>query len=257
MSGIIGREGGAYPPHLYDQGVFKFGYNDDVDTGTVPEEVWGPGGIITWPNAQAVPSIVSDDAADAAAGAGAQTLFIQGVNDQFDFTFETLALNGLTPVAPANEYLFIDRMFVASHGADPGVSNVGTITATIGGLVVAQIEAGAGQTLGALYTVPNAINPNESARLLSASATVGRQAAAFARVRLITQEQVNGINSGAYRTQADFHLHSQGSSAAESLRWEVLPLSLSAGTRIWMRVIEVSANNVAVSGIFQIGWWRG
>lgn len=78
--------------------------------------------------------------------AGAWTLTVEGLDGNYLEQSETVNLNGQTPVALTNTYIFVQRMFIATAGT--GGVNEGTITARIA-------SAGATQ-------LTMAINDNES-----------------------------------------------------------------------------------------------
>lgn len=131
----------------------KFGRNTDIDTGT--EDVWDGGGTWVWPTAARVHNIASSSANDASpAGTGARTLLISGLDTNFAEISETITMNGTSNVATSNSYIIIFRMKVVTAGS--GRVNAGTITATAqtDSTVTAQIGAGNGQTLMAIWQVP-------------------------------------------------------------------------------------------------------
>jgi autotransporter-associated beta strand protein len=72
--------------------VTVFGYNPDVDT--TEESIWPDGGTIPHPTVASVLSIVSTNAADDSAGTGARTVYIEGVNDNYEIVHETVTLDG-------------------------------------------------------------------------------------------------------------------------------------------------------------------
>jgi len=108
--------------------VLIFGYNADVDTSE--ESVWPAGGTIPHPTAASVLKISSSDANDTAAGTGARTVFIEGVNGSYNVVSDTVVLNGQTAVNTTNEYLYVNRFFVLTVG--PGGQNAGDINAGTG-----------------------------------------------------------------------------------------------------------------------------
>lgn len=131
----------------------KFGRNPDVDTGAF-EDVWSGGSTWVQPTAARKHAIASTNAADAAAGTGAQTVKIFGLDANYLEQSETVTMNGSTAVNTVNSYIMIHRMSVETAGT--GETNAGTITATAetDGTVTAQIDIGEGQTLMAIYQVP-------------------------------------------------------------------------------------------------------
>ena len=78
--------------------VNKFGRNTDVDSAAA-EDVWDGGGIWVAPTAARVHNLVSADAADDAAGTGAQTVLVTGLDGTWTETSETVTMDGITPVA--------------------------------------------------------------------------------------------------------------------------------------------------------------
>jgi hypothetical protein len=137
--------------------LFKFGINGDV--GTSVETVWAQGGTYVYPAAATVMKISSSSANDAAAGTGARTISISGLDANYDEISETVILNGQTEVNTVNSYLRISRMFVATAGS--GATAVGTIYAGTGTVtsgvpanIFGMIAINANQTQMAFWTVP-------------------------------------------------------------------------------------------------------
>jgi len=132
----------------------KFGENPDVDTGTVPEDMWDYGGVWVAPTTSRVHALVSSSASDSSGGGGAETIIVEGLDASYIFQSETVAMNGTTPVNTVNSYTMIHRMYVEVDAAN--ALNVGNITATaaVDGTVTAHIAAGNGQTLMAIYQIP-------------------------------------------------------------------------------------------------------
>ena len=113
--------------------VIVFGYNPDVDTSE--ETIWPDGGLIPHPTVASVLKISSSSADDASAGTGARTVFIEGVDGNFNVVSETVILNGQTAVNTTNSYLYVNSFYVAtvgSGGANAGNINAGTGTVTSG-----------------------------------------------------------------------------------------------------------------------------
>lgn len=132
--------------------VNKFGRNPDIDVGT--EDIWSQGGTWVAPTTARVHALVSSDAADTAAGTGARTLSVNGLNGSYVDTTETVTLNGVTPVNTVNSYTIIHRMIVLTAGS--GATNAGTLTATAAtdATVTAAIIIGKAQTQLAIYQIP-------------------------------------------------------------------------------------------------------
>lgn len=130
--------------------VTVFGYNADVDTSE--ESVWPDGGTVPHPTVASVLDIVSTDAADAAAGTGARTVFIEGLDGDYNVVSETVTLNGTTNVSTVEEYLYINQFYVVTAGS--GGANAGTITAKLSTTLYDLIAIGYNQRTTAHYCVP-------------------------------------------------------------------------------------------------------
>jgi hypothetical protein len=137
--------------------LYQFGINGDV--GTSVETVWAQGGTYAYPAAATVMKISSSSADDAAAGTGARTISIAGLDADYNEISETVILNGQTAVNTVNSYLRISRMFVVTAGS--GATAVGTIYAGTGTVtsgvpanIFGMVAIGANQTQMAFWTVP-------------------------------------------------------------------------------------------------------
>ena len=133
--------------------IREFGSNLDVDSGAAELVApWG-GSLVVVTNAETL-DIVSDSANDTNGGTGANSIFIDGIDTNYDRITETINLNGLTAVTTANSYRFINYITVELSGS--AQSNVGTITATFNttGNIGGQILPGRGTTTQAMYQIP-------------------------------------------------------------------------------------------------------
>lgn len=137
--------------------VNKFGYNSDIDTGTVPEDIWDGGGAYTgFPSSTLETiSVLSSSADDASAGSGARTVRLIGLDSDYNVISETVTLNGTNAVATTQQFR---RMHTAStQSAGLGGVNAGTITfrhTTTTSNVFAIMQIGKNQTYVSAYTVP-------------------------------------------------------------------------------------------------------
>lgn len=134
--------------------INKFGRNPDIDTATTPETVWSNGGMWVGPTAARIHDIVSDNAGDAAAGTGARTIRLTGLDGNFDRITEDLTLNGLVNVPTALSYRRIYRMKILTAGANRDNDGAISATAQVDGTVTNHMSAGQGQSHLAVYTVP-------------------------------------------------------------------------------------------------------
>jgi hypothetical protein len=113
--------------------VSVFGYNPDVDTSE--ETVWPDGGTIPHPTTASVLSISSSSANDTSAGTGARTVYVEGLDGDYNVVSETVILNGQTAVSTVEEYLYVNAFYVitaGSGGQNAGNINAGTGTVTAG-----------------------------------------------------------------------------------------------------------------------------
>jgi hypothetical protein len=126
--------------------------------GTTQATVWNPGGIYVYPSTAQVMVVASTSANDAAAGTGARTVVVQGLDANYNQIQETVTLNGQTGVNTTNSFLRVTHMYVATAGtglAAAGTISVGTGTVTAGVPAVVYLnylkQSGA---TSAIWTVP-------------------------------------------------------------------------------------------------------
>ena len=137
--------------------IIIFGYNPDVDTSE--ESVWPDGGTVPHPTVASVLKISSSDAADTSAGTGARTVFIGGLDGDYNVVTETVTLDGQTAVNTTNSYLYVNTFYVVtvgSGGANAGNINAGTgvVTAGVPAVLYDIIAIGYNNRTTAHYCVP-------------------------------------------------------------------------------------------------------
>jgi len=132
--------------------VHKFGANFDIDNSSEPESVWTGGGLYPWSafDTAGVLVVTSDDTDDDVGQSGATEIIVEGLDDNYESVSETFAMDGTSNVTGTETFKRVFRAYVSA-----GNTNVGNITISRGGTVVAQIDADLGQTLMAIYTVPS------------------------------------------------------------------------------------------------------
>jgi hypothetical protein len=138
--------------------VNVYGRNFDIDTGSVPEDLWNGGGLYTgFPvtgSAETL-SIVSSSTDDDSAGTGARTLKIHGLNSDYEEINETVTLDGTTPVTTVATFWRVFYAEVLTAGS--GGFNAGTITAnhsTTTANVFFVMPVGRNRSNIAVYTIP-------------------------------------------------------------------------------------------------------
>ncbi len=234
--------------------IFKFGLNPDIDSGSVPEDIWPIGGQLQ--DEKIVPPItfVSTDAQDTAAGNGMRELFVQGIDDNGNYKESTHATNGLTSVNIGN-YLFINRAFGTKWG--PNRRNIGNINFTDSAgtpQTLAQIPVstlvtgfGLGQTLQAIYCVPLDFGPM---RIIQRWAAVGKQQATQAAIIISFNQHGVLVPESGFTTSSTIETNTQGSSFLNQdtrLNLVVDPLTI-----VRLTVAEVTTTNTRISGGFSL-----
>lgn len=129
---------GNIPGHTYRN---VRGHSHSV--GTVDQEISALNtlGFGNWPSAAAGVVIVSDDAQDNAAGTGARSIIIRGLDDvggEWVAATATVIPTGVTPTAAtAQTFIRINEIEVVTAGS--GLTNAGVITASISGADIMEI----------------------------------------------------------------------------------------------------------------------
>lgn len=132
--------------------VHKFGRNTAPANG-VEETVWDGSTLYPWSTWDAGADTVY--LKSSATGDESKTIFIQGLDANFNLQSETVTLDAADStvgVASANTYVRLFRMY--NTGSVPFVGNVGAHYASAAGTLVARVLIGQEQTLMAVYTVP-------------------------------------------------------------------------------------------------------
>ena len=137
--------------------IFKFGFNGDVN-GT-EETIWDQGGVYSYPASAIQIKVSSTSANDTAAGTGARTVTVAGLDENYHEAEETVSLNGQTEVLTDTTFIRVFRAFVETAGSsgtaagDIYMGN-GVVSGGVPATVYAKISLGENQTLMALWTVP-------------------------------------------------------------------------------------------------------
>jgi hypothetical protein len=195
---------GQIPGHRVVQ---VFGYNGDVDQ--TEESVWPNGGVVPHPVAASVLKISSSSASDTAAGTGARTVYIGGVDGDFDEVGETVTLNGQTAVNTINSYKYVNYLYVATAGTgakNAGDINVGTGTVTSGvpAVLYDMIAVGFNQRTTAHFCVP----AGHTGFMTSGVITVGQESGSSAITSFLKQHGPDEIlRVGAITTMNNGSVH--------------------------------------------------
>lgn len=149
--------------YLFDAGMSRIpgarrviasGVNPDIDTATVPEDIWYAGGLYPLPLTAASLEVLSSSANDAAAGTGMRTAVVSGLDINYAEISETVTLNGTNVIALSGSYLRINSFVIATAGSGRVNAGIVTIREAGAGQTRAQMRAGYGIARQAVYTVP-------------------------------------------------------------------------------------------------------
>lgn len=161
---------------------------------------------------QITSSSTADDGTPEGAGAGAQAVRIWGLTSwSADEVSEDVTLNGTANVATANSYVIIHRMKVIEVGSTYNL-NVGNITATADtdGTVTAQISAGNGQTLMAIYGIPSTQTAYMTCYYFNSHDSANPGTATEADFSLLINERPD-LNETVFLNKSNIGLNSVGS----------------------------------------------
>jgi hypothetical protein len=134
-----------------------YGLNPDVDSGTVPENIWPPGGLFTYPEtAQRVRVAAGGNAADTLAGAGAQKVWVEGLDENWDIITETLETAGASASSYTTQSFLRILDFKVLQTGTYHENNTGDVVLQDEGAgdTWAQISAGAGRAWHGFFSVP-------------------------------------------------------------------------------------------------------
>jgi hypothetical protein len=223
--------GGSIPDRFT---VNKFGKNPDVDTATVPEDLWEVGGVYPFQSANQEIEVVVD-AGDAGKKIRYQGMYKSG-SDYLPFDLEFTAVTGTTVLS--QEALIIYRSQVVAGG-----TNTANIDFQIsgGGSVLARISAGSGQTLMAIWAGVT----TQTAFVSSGFASMTRSVTSGqAQIRLVKR-----LVDGTEQTKLTFDISNL---SGEHFVYEGAGLEIKAGEYVYLQCTSVSANDTSISGYFNV-----
>jgi hypothetical protein len=217
--------------------ISVFGHNADVDAA---EDIWDPGGDWVAPTSAQTLSIVL--------GTGVRTVSISGLDANWNRIHETVTLNGVTAVSTTKSYIRVFHFHGLTFGS--GGTNAGNITATASSdaTVQAQITAGEGHNLAALYTIPT----GKTGYIIGAGGALNKEgsvAGGSVELRLVTRANADQADAGWLTSWAG-GLSLTGASTVHFVRQAYIPVP--ARTDIRVRAIEPSTTNMDVSAWLDI-----
>jgi hypothetical protein len=181
------------------------------------------------------------------ASTGASVIHVYGLDSNFDELEEFVITNGINNVATSSTYWRIYRMHI-DGAASRVTNNVGNITATaqVDGTVTAQITIGLGQTLMAIYTIPN----NKTGFMTSFSSSIFKSAVGALANMTLRQTKFAGPNGAGSIVE---HYCSLATDGTSSFTRPFLPYKVfEERTDIWVRCETASANTTQITGAFDI-----
>lgn len=140
---------------LYHQTrVTALGHNPSIDIAGAPADVWEGGGAYPFQAAATQLEVLSASANDTAAGTGARSVTIVGLDANYKQITEVVILNGTTLVPTVNLFLRVNVFNITSAGS--GEVNAGDITLRVvsAGATQGVIKANYGFGRSCIYTVP-------------------------------------------------------------------------------------------------------
>lgn len=220
--------------------INKFGENP-VLAISVSEDIISQGGLYPFALVAEKVNLSSDATTDTAAGTGAQSIVICGLDENFNRIKETIITNGITLVSSQKSYIRIFRVFVddvGTTGVNDGIISV--IGVDIPGNIYARILAECGQTLMAIYTIPTGF----TGYVVGYSFGITKTTPASADVRIFTREF-----GKSWRVRRFKSVSAQGKNTDLTDFNFYIKLPEKSDIRL---SAEASANNTGVHGGFDI-----
>lgn len=217
--------------------VTLVGENLDIDIGS-PATAWSLGGLWVPIASPTTLSAVSTSPNDTLGGTGCNLIYVIGQDASGNTINEIINLNGTTPAVGAQNFSFVERVYVGFAGSLQ--VNEGTITVSAGGVAQASVPAGDSVSKSLIYRVPNGKRAALVQRLYSSAKLSGGGSPIVTFKYYVWTPQ--GFIVHATTTYIDTAL--QNENGAQILTPEFSP----AGTTFEVRV-ETDVNNTAVHGI--------
>ena len=224
--------------------IRKFGHNEAV--GATAEAIWTLGGLYPFPTAADNLIIQSNIAADDVAGAGARKIVVVGLGEQWQLQSETVELNGAGASAQtAFKYWRIFRAYNDVVGTY-GVANTALVEVEdTAAAVLAQIEAGLGQTQMAIVTVPAGCDAWLKCLRITVETGKGAGIKMWRRERA---DEVSGSNMGGKRIVAEMDGLDPGLYQPKICA----PIRFPEKTDVWIEGIRAGGSDVAMTVEFDL-----
>lgn len=220
------------------------GYNSDVDILTSPEDLFPAIESVLIPRVTVAESweIVSNNAADAAAGTGARTVSITTLNGSYAEVTQTVTLNGITAVPLTSTHIATNSALVLTTGS--GGTNAGLLTIRVagGGAARSYLSPTDGVLNQCKYTVPAGYLLELYSAFMGITTSGVSEGARFVFA--------NSNSAGRIINAVRFPVFASGNSLyRHELAGGLAPyLTVSATGETSVRVSSVTQNNTQVDG---------
>jgi hypothetical protein len=209
--------------------------------GLTVEDVWDPGGVLTYPTVGEQLEVSSTDANDTSAGTGARTVKLFYQDDNYVRQEETIALNGVSVVTTtATDILRVEAMEVMTAGATKENTGQLNLTVVSAGAARGAILVGENFTKDGHYTVP----AGKTAFLLNLFEEINKNEDVVLRYKIT--RGTNGIfrtafKSSVYQSNVDIPIIFTQSPLVEKTDVKVTAISTNAAASpsTIMQLIEV------------------
>ena len=230
-----------------DPSTYKFGSNPDISTATVPEDIWTEGGVAFFPTEALPVTIASASGNDVyPSGTGVREITVSGLDESWKYVTAYVRMEGASVVTTDTLFIRVFRASVHTVGS-LGVPD-GKVTIQHGGTTIAAILAGETSTEMCTFTVPD----DMFGEILSAGASIEGNNSARIKVELQTRHNhldADHLGQTAWITRGIAEIRGSIGGAEKDFK---VPPFLEPKTDIRLRVVEASANNLSITGSFEV-----
>ena len=226
----------------FHEDFYKFGYGSCSQTLVT---IWdNDGGLYQYPSGGTTTlTVSSSNNSDRSGGSAAQSVTVQGLDENYLEVSETIDLEGQSAVSTSNTFTRVNRAFVVEAGADGDAAGdiyigEGTVSSGVPAKVYSKITQGNNQTLQTVYTVPANKTLYLDDVVFSAAISIGNKTVTM---KFVTRE----FGSNVFRVKYQVPL--QSGFAEDRFYY---PLKIPSKTDVEIRAIGNSDNNF-VSGVYQ------
>lgn len=224
-----------------------YGKNEDIDTGSTPEDIWLAGGRYTGhpTGSPETVQLFSSNAADTSAGTGVRTVRIYGLltSSSTSITTEDVTMNGVTAVASVGTWYRVFRVLGLTFGS--GGTNAGVVTcrhSSTTANVFAAIAAGKGISQVCAFTIPS----SAKGYLLAFNAGISISGGSSLSATSVIESR--RLSSGGFTDRIELRL--TGTLRADIVYQSKPVFQASADVRV--AIETVSSNNATATATMQI-----